>query len=136
MATTKKQPGYAIGARKLRVLLIESDLVFRRTLSSHYSRQGFTISVASNMTEALEFLSQLDFSLIVCNLESPLKISYKKLETILVHARKAKVLVTTSFSEQSIVDAVRLLGVEACLVKPFKRDTLLKATEQALLRKP
>lgn len=133
METAKQQAGYANGIKKQRVLLIESDLVFRRTLSGLFSKQGYTISVASNVTEALEFLLQLNFSLIVCNLESPLNVSYKKLETVLTHARGAKVLVTTSFSEKTVVNDVKLLGADACLVKPIKRDTLLKATKQALL---
>ncbi|MFQ5630023.1 MAG: response regulator [bacterium] len=128
----QQQHGYAESIRKPRVLLVESDNIFRRTLSSVYSKQGYTISVATNLTEALEFLSQLQFSLIIYNLKNPFSGGLKKLETIMQHSSKARVLVTSSFSEKSIVEHVKLLGADAFLSKPIKRADILKATEEAL----
>lgn len=131
-AAVDQHRGYAESARKPRVLLIESDDSFRRTLSGFYSKQGYAISVATNLTEAIEFLSQLQFSLIIHNLEHPFSGGLKKIETILQHSHKARVLVTSSFSEKSLADQVKLLGADAYLVKPIKRDTLLEATEKAI----
>ncbi|MCA9740527.1 response regulator [candidate division KSB1 bacterium] len=124
-----KHLGYAEQSRKPRVLLVEGDSTFRRTLSSFFAKQGYVISVAANLTEAIEFLRQLTYTLVVYNLEDPSHNGFEKLEIILAQAGNARVLVTTSFSEQAVINNVKLIGADACLIKPIKRATILKATE-------
>lgn len=128
-ASDEHPPGYAEHSRKPRVLLVESDPMFRRTLSGLFTKQGYLISVAANLTEALEFLGQLHYNLVVYNLEDPTSDGLRNLELIITHAPKTKVLVTSSFSEQTVIDNVKLVGADACLTKPIKRAAILKAAE-------
>ena len=121
-----------VRTRKPRILLVESNDSFRHALSNIFAKRNFTISSAANLTEALEFLSQISYSLIIYDLGRPTNSGLKKLEQILSHAKDARVVVLTPFGDKAVARTVRLMGAAACLTKPVKRGTLLRAAERAL----
>lgn len=118
--------------KKHKMLLVESDKVYRRSLSRMFFAQGFRISVASNTLEAMEFLSQLAFSLVVFDLRRPDESEMNGLQRIIDCAGAARVLVLTAYGESVIVDRVLRMGAKQCLIKPIKRQEILDAARNAL----
>lgn len=132
-STVRQQKNAAAApARKQRILLIESDAAFRHALSKIFARTHWCISSASNLTEAIEYLSQVQFALIIFDLGKASTINFDRLQRILHHAGKSPVLVLMPFEDAAVTEQLQLMGVAATLPKPVKRQTLIGAAEKAL----
>jgi len=116
-----------VNKKRKKILIVDRDLTFRRSLFKVLFREGYSVFTAANLTEALEFLSQVRFSLILMDMYRPHEGGLERLERLLRAARGTRIIVMTTFSEATIQDEVCEMGADRVLVKPLKREAILEA---------
>lgn len=117
---------------KIRILIVDDDPVFRRSLFRVLSGAGYNVFTAANIPEALEFLSQLDFSLVLMDMPKPYQGGIDELRTLLASIGNANIIVVSTFSERKLQQKVLKMGAKGFLVKPVRKAAILEAVSKAL----
>lgn len=118
------------GLDAFRILIIEEDLTFRRTLYKVLNGAGYSVFAAADLVEAREFLTQSRFALILYGLRRPYQGGLDELRQLLGAAGDCKIVVITTFSEAALKKQVLKMGASQLMVKPFRKAALLKAVSQ------
>ncbi|MBV1879924.1 MAG: sigma-54 dependent transcriptional regulator [Pseudomonadales bacterium] len=106
------------------ILIIEDEVVIRKSLYKFLSKQGFDVSEAGSLNEAKDFpLNQ--FSLIITDLRLPGPIG----TDVIKLAPNVPVLVMTSYASVSSAVESMKLGAADYIAKPFDYDDLLSAVK-------
>jgi CheY-like chemotaxis protein len=118
------------------ILIADDNQQFRRALATILEEMGYSVSEASNGSEALRDLDSLSrFCLLITDLAMP-DMDGTKLTMSLRKCRPTLPIVAVSGTfEGQFLRVARLLGVRETLQKPFKRMTILKAVKSALPKK-
>jgi len=132
----------------MRILIVEDDFTARKLLQLHLSEYGDCF-IAVNGQEAVQAVREaLDegrpYNLICLDIMMPEMDGHKALEMIRwmeqEHGTRgndvAKVIITTSLSDSKDVVRAFRQGCEAYIVKPIKKDKLLKEMESLGLIQP
>lgn len=115
-----------------RILVVDDDREFRRSLIKIFQKAGFQVNVASNGDHALSLLNRTPFTLVILDLKMPGKSGVDLLHEIKLKAPRAKIIVITAFDDAISQQEVKAAGVFDCLSKPAKRQTILETTKRAL----
>ena len=116
----------------IRILIVDDDPVFRRSLFKVLSGAGYSVFTAANATEALEFLSQIPFSLILMDMRKPHQGGIEALQTLISAAGKAKVIVISTFNESALQEKILKMGAKGFLVKPVRKAVILDAVSRTI----
>lgn len=116
------------------MLLVEDDLVLRNCLSRMLEKNGWVPEGVASMEEAVEILSQKDFSLVVTDYQLETSRTGLSLLAYLgkIGSRTPSILMSASKSPR-LGNAARGLGAFAFLEKPFGMRSFLDLCGQALL---
>lgn len=119
----------------MKLLLVEDSERLRATLEHGLRSAGFAVDTASDGMQALAFLGQYAFDLVVLDLMLPRLDGIEVLKAMPANGLRPRVLVLSARDEVS--DRIEALnaGADDYLVKPFSFDELL-ARLHALLRRP
>ncbi|MDZ7304442.1 MAG: response regulator [candidate division KSB1 bacterium] len=128
-----QEPAVAMSLRRseCKILIVDDDEQFRRSLFKTLSRAGYRLNVATNDTEALESLAQVVFGVVIVDLNTQ-RAGWKNFLRRITSLRpSSRVIVVTPFAHDNLCDEVKDLGIFACLLKPFKREQLLDLVARA-----
>ncbi|KGI78043.1 response regulator transcription factor [Oleiagrimonas soli] len=119
----------------MKLLLVEDSKRLRETVQRGLQAEGFTVDVAVDGAEGLNFLRTYEYELLVLDLMMPRMDGMTVLRTLPSLQHRPKVLVLSA--RDQVADRVAALdvGADDYLVKPFAFDELL-ARLHALARRP
>lgn len=114
------------------VLLIEDEPRLLRSLKALLQHQGLALTAAASGLEALEYLGQSRFDLVILDLGLPDIGGQEIMDFMNLHHMDAHVIVTSGAPEvESVIGALKR-GAYDYLRKPYASEELLKAIDKAL----
>ena len=118
----------------MRLLLVEDEADFARTLRKALEEEHFAVDVADNGVEGLHLATEVAYDAIVLDLMIPGIDGFTVLETLRREGRRTPVLVLTA--RDTLTDKVRGLdlGADDYLTKPFELSELVARLRAAIRR--
>ena len=129
---------YKSGQIMTKILLIDDSLTVRMELRSIFADDAFEITEASDGEQAIEaFKRDPNIDLIICDYNMPGMDGLSTLEEIyrISEEHNFSSIMLTTESSQVLKDKGRSIGVSGWLIKPFKKENLLKGVKTILSRK-
>jgi len=115
-----------------RLLLVDDEPRLLESLCELLKNRGFTLTTAKNGTEAISRLSSGPFDLVILDLRMPEVTGHDVMDYINVHQMDANVIITSGDSGiEAAIGSLRR-GAYDYLRKPYPREELLKAVQNAL----
>ena len=123
-----------LGAKGIRnVLVVEDDKHAIDIISRALSREGFRVTMALNMEDALKDFERLDYALVITDIFMAGMGGIKGIQEMRRVRPEAKILATSAgYSEMTPEAALRAaerIGADAILAKPFSLDALRAAVK-------
>jgi len=118
----------------MRILLVEDDRTLCRTIELTLLAKGFTVEIARNGEDAIEFGEVYDFDLILLDLDLPDMTGLEVLKTLRRDKVMTPIMIITG--SEGVESKVRALagGADDYVVKPFHKDELI-ARIHAIVRR-
>ena len=116
-----------------RVLVVEDDPDIRFVLESAVRGLTDDVEVAADGLEALGYLAERSFSVVVCDLQLPGVDGFEICERVHNVAPETTLLATSGFLEPEAAAALRSLGADF-LAKPFRLHQLREKISAAIER--
>jgi len=120
---------------KERILIIEDDESFRKTLTVVLEKEGYVVAGASDGHQAIEAAKRTFFELVVADVRLPGGMdgieAVARIKGIRPEAKTLVIIITGYADEQAAVRALRL-GVDDYIYKPFAREEFLHSVERNL----
>ena len=118
----------------MRILVVEDERDFARTLARALEEEGFAVDVAGDGEEGLFLATEVAYAAIVLDIMLPRRDGWSVLDTLRRGGRQTPVLLLTA--HDTVDDRVRglNLGADDYLVKPFALAELV-ARLRALIRR-
>ncbi len=118
------------------LLVVDDNEMNRDMLSRRLERQGYRVTVAVDGRQALEFLSQEPFHLVLLDVMLPEMNGYQVLEHLKADQvlSQIPVIMTTSLDEATGKQKCLELGADAYLTKPFNPVDLKTRITECLAR--
>ncbi len=131
--------GHEVHHRKKRILAVDDDGLVRKSLEILLREAGYEASVASGGQEALGYLVQRHFDLLITDIRMPGMDGLQVIQAVRDYTREMKrepipEIVLTAYNDEHVRASAERLGVREFLLKPFKMDEFLKALERNLSR--
>ena len=119
-----------------KVLIVDDEELSRNLLSKILTRYlGCEVFMAPNGVEALSFLQSKKFDLIRVDLAMPGIPGVKLIELIGYSDPEVSIMVVTGNAKDSDIAAVKKLGINRIVYKPFKISSLLEKVADILIEK-
>ena len=120
---------------KERILIIEDDETFRKTLISLLEKEGYAVKGASDGLEAIDLAKKSLFELIIADVRLP-----KGMDGIEVVSRikeirpsiKIIIIIITGYTNENAPIRAIKMGVDDYIYKPFKMEEFLHSVERNL----
>jgi len=118
------------------ILLVDDDPTLSTVLAAVLRSGGYTVLTAASGAEALELLRSQSVSVVISDLHMPKMdgvalIAQITLNQLTANARPIPAVLITGSGEFEDIHA-NAPGVDAILIKPIVRDTLLRTLERLL----
>jgi DNA-binding response OmpR family regulator len=118
---------------RTKVLLVDDDEVVRLTLGTMMREQGFAITTAANVSEALKLISSETYDVLLTDLHMPGAGDGLTVVSAMRHSNpKAVTMLLSAFPEMDAAAHAILLQTDQILVKPMKVTALVEAIKQRL----
>lgn len=117
---------------KQRILILESDLVYRRSLFKALSKNDYNVFVAETFKEAHDLCDQMPFGLVIIAIRHASEYGLQCLQHLRLLNPAAKVIILSTFARDDFEKKFAISDFDAYLMKPVKRDLLLQAVKQTL----
>ncbi|MFQ5751507.1 MAG: response regulator [bacterium] len=115
-----------------RVLIVDDDLEFQRSLSKILQKAGYEVCVAADGLQASNMLSHEYYPLILLDVHMPGKSGLELLKEVKQKSPESNVIIVTVNGATESLWEVEKAGAFAFLSKPVKREQILHYVEQAL----
>ncbi len=117
-----------------KILIAEDDEIVREVISSILSKEGYSVSTASDGLEAIKKLLVEDFHLVLTDIKMPHADGIEVLKEAIKHNPDCAVVILTAYgSLDSALIAIKE-GAFDYLTKPFRVQELLFVAEKAYKR--
>lgn len=117
---------------QLRILLCEDNILNQKLMKSIMHNLGFTLDIAENGEEGIDFLSKKEFDLVLMDIQMPVKDGYQTTEYIRnVMKSTIPIIAMTAHSLTGEQERCYKQGMNAYLKKPFKQTELIEAIKKA-----
>ncbi|MEN0062929.1 MAG: sigma-54 dependent transcriptional regulator [Myxococcota bacterium] len=116
----------------MRILVVDDDRAVRKALQVNLSKQGWQVTLAESVTDALEALHELDFDVVLTDVRMPDATGIDLLRKVRATWPETPVVVMTGYG--SVADAVAAMkgGAADYLIKPISKDELLVVLDRTL----
>jgi CheY-like chemotaxis protein len=120
------------------VLVTDDEPTIRTTISDVLRKYQVEVTMAESATEAIEFLEQNEYDLVLCDIKMPDRSGYDVFAAARRRKQNMPVILMTAFGYDPNHCIVRASqeGLQAVLFKPFKVDQLLSEVRKALTAHP
>jgi len=119
----------------IKILLVDDDELVRVTLCEVLEQNGFAVTSAANVSEALKHISSGTFEVLLSDLHMPGAGDGLTVVSAMRHANpKAVTILLSAFPEMNAAAHAILLQADEILVKPMDVTELLNAIKQRLAR--
>ena len=130
---------HVVHHRKKRILAVDDDGLVRKTLEILLREAGYEPTVASGGQEALGFLVQRHFDLLITDIRMPGMDGLQVIQAVRDYCREMKKhpipeIVLTAYNDDAVKESATRLGVREFILKPFKIDEFLKVLDRNLSR--
>ncbi len=131
--------GHEVHHRKKRILAVDDDGLVRKSLEILLREAGYEPSVASSGQEALGYLVQRHFDLLITDIRMPGMDGLQVIQAVRDYTREMKrdpipEIVLTAYNDEHVRESAERLGVREFLLKPFKIDEFLEVLKRHLSR--
>lgn len=117
----------------VKILLVDDDEVVRWTLGRVLEQNGFNVTVAASVPEALKLISSEIYDVLLTDLHMPGAGDGLTVVSAMRHANpKAITLLLTAFPEMEAASQAILLQADQILVKPMDVTALVEVIKQRL----
>ena len=117
----------------IKILLVDDDELVRVTLCEVLEQNGFAVTSAANVSEALKHISSGTFEVLLSDLHMPGAGDGLTVVSAMRHANpKAVTILLSAFPEMNAAAHAILLQADEILVKPMDVTELLNAIKQRL----
>jgi|Deesub1362A_J573_1020465.scaffolds.fasta_scaffold00105_76 DNA-binding NtrC family response regulator len=114
------------------ILVVDDDPQMRDDIAEMLRSEGYNITTASSGEEALEFIRERDFDVVLTDLMMPGISGMDVLREVMKIKPKTRVIVITAFATiESAVEAMKI-GASDYISKPFKLNEVQVAVRRAL----
>ncbi len=122
-----------------KILVVDDEESVRKMISVLLQKEGYQVSNAGDGKEALEFLGESSFDLVLCDIRMPEMDGLSLLDAIKVSFPETTVIMMSAFGTVDLAIEAMKAGAYDYISKPFKPDeillTLRKAQERESLRR-
>jgi CheY-like chemotaxis protein len=116
-----------------RILLVDDDDSILSVLQGVFEREGFAVTTASNVNEALAIVGSQTFDVLLSDLQMPRPGDGLTVVSAMRHANpKAVTLIFSGYPEMNKATAAILLQADDVLVKPMKAELLVATIRNRL----
>jgi DNA-binding NtrC family response regulator len=117
----------------IKILLVDDDEVVRFSLGRILEQNGFDVTTAANVTEALKYITSENYDVLLSDLHMPGAGDGLTVVSAMRHANpKAVTMVLSAFPEMDAAAHAILLQADEILVKPMDVTALVDAIKQRL----
>lgn len=129
----------AVHHRKKKILAVDDDGLVRKSLEILLREAGFEPTVASGGQEALGFLVERHFDLLITDIRMPGMDGLQVIQAVRQYCQESKKkpipeIVLTAYNDEQVKQSAMRLGVKEFLLKPFKIDEFLAVLKRHLGR--
>lgn len=122
-------------AEKASILAIDDDFLVRESLKVILEREGIGVTLASSGEEALRFIAEKEFDLIVTDVRMPGMNGMETLKAIRAEYAKAgknpvPEIVMTAYEDVNAQNEAAKMGVKEFIYKPFELNHFLNILRQ------
>ena len=126
-------------AQQKQLLVIDDEENLRHLLRSLLEKEGYDVCLAADGQEALVFLEQQDFDIILCDLRMPRMDGMEFLKQAAGRTSTATIITMSAYGTMDLALETMQLGAYDFISKPFKPTEVLlvlkKAEERERLKK-
>ncbi len=117
-----------------KILIIDDSTVMRMTVGSILKESGYEVFEADNGQSGLERASETQVDLIICDVNMPVMdgITFAKNIKEAPQYRFVPIIMLTTVTGTSEMEAGKAAGVKAWMIKPFDKNKLLGAVSKLL----
>jgi two-component system response regulator AtoC len=131
--------GQSVQHRKKRILAVDDDGLVRKSLEILLREAGYEPVVAGSGQEALGFLPQRHFDLLITDIRMPGMDGLQVIQAVRQYCQEMKKqpipeIVLTAYNDEAVRESAVRLGVREFLLKPFKIDEFLMVLDRNLSR--
>lgn len=117
---------------KLSILVVDDNPSTLEILQRNLNSKGYTVFVASSVSEAIDILDTTEMDLVITDLKMPKASGLDLIKHIRANIKDTGIIMITGYaSVESAVEAVKL-GAEEYLSKPFTDEELHNKVEKTL----
>ena len=116
----------------MRTLIVEDETFVQDLLRKVLTKQGYSVTTASDGREAMEILEESSYDLVLTDVVMPRMEGFELLRWIKSQQPATKVIVLTGFARRHSISDFLLYGADDYLSKPFLVPELLAAVERAI----
>ncbi len=126
----------------LRILLVEDNLANQKVAVSYFDHWGLNADVANNGAEALQFLREQPYDLVLTDLFMPVMDGFETITKIRQQLKRKAlpIIALTASAETRLIEKALKAGANRCLTKPFNpkelQQTLIELLHQDSAPKP
>jgi len=115
------------------ILVIDDEPTVTRVVAKVCGAEGMTISAANTVYEALRFLEEGEFRLLLCDIMMPELSGFQFLEELAHRGIQTPVIMMTGYSTvENAVKSLTATGAVDYIPKPFTADELLTVIQRSL----
>jgi YesN/AraC family two-component response regulator len=118
---------------RIKILLVDDDDLVRQSLDELLQQQGFDVTTAANVSEALKFISSNVYDVLLSDLHMPGAEDGLTVVSAMRHTNpQAVTMLLSAFPEMDAASHAILVQADQILVKPMNVIALVKAINERL----
>lgn len=116
------------------ILIVDDNKTYGRLMSIMLSKEGFKVSVAETVAEAMDDLEAKSFDLIISDLVMPDNdgVDFMSLVKLNPETKSIPIIIMSGYDTQDHVQGLKNLGAYAVLPKSMKDGKIVPTIKQAL----
>ena len=123
-----------------KILLIDDDRLVLKSLKRFLENEGYVISCAENSQEALDFINQTEFDLIISDIRIPgvngIELAHKARGILKEKNREiTPIIFMTGYSDENSYNETQKIDASDFIYKPFDKEKFLQSIKVALENK-
>ena len=115
--------------KNMKILIVDDNKDYAEGMADLLESRGYTSSIANSGLEALDLIKEDDFDLTFMDVRMPGMNGVEAYKAILEINPKAKVVMMTAYSVESLLEEAMLSGVQGVLHKPLNMDEVFEMME-------